>query len=80
MNSFSCMQRCCFYESSDSHYYRPYKMCSWCGFGYDDCPCYTCPYYGDYSDDPPAGGFVFFPELEVETSLSRLFPELFFYP
>lgn len=91
MNNLSCLQHYCFannteeclrtyeqiYELYDIHLY---KVCSWCGLEYDYYPRCTCPCCGDFSDDPPAGGFVFFPELEVETSLSRLFPELFFYP
>ena len=60
--------------------FRLYKVCPWCGCEFDyhyyqgECPC--C---GD-DDPPPQPGFVFFPELQVETSSLALFPELAFYP
>lgn len=59
------------------YFFRLYKVCSWCGCEFDYyyfhgvCPC---------CDDPPQPGFVFFPELLLETSPLTLFPELAFYP
>lgn len=60
--------------------YRLYKVCPWCGHEFDYYFYHICPCCGDNPDGATDGLFIFFPELEVETSPSRLFPELFFYP
>lgn len=68
------------------HFARLYKVCSWCGSEFDYYFLHgVCLYCGDKpnidnSDDPPQPGFVFFPELLLETSPLALFPELAFYP
>lgn len=67
-------------------YFRLYKVCSWCGCEFDYyffhgvCPCCGDNRNIDNSNDPPQPGFVFFPELLLETSTLALFPELAFYP
>lgn len=62
-------------------YYRLYRVCPWCGCEYD-CALYSvCPSSANGNPgNPPEPGFVFFPELLVETSSLSLFPELAFEP
>ena len=66
--------------------YRLYTVCQRCGCEFDYYYFQgICPYCGNnlilnYIDDPPQPGFVFFPELLLETSPLALFPELAFYP
>ncbi|XEQ93846.1 hypothetical protein SCACP_27430 [Sporomusa carbonis] len=95
MDNDSCLQYCwclskctkkCIkiYEANFKLYrvchYRLYKVCPRCGCEFDYyCYC-VCPCCGDNPDEPPEAGFVFFPELELETSPFTLFPELAFKP
>lgn len=60
-------------------HYQLYVVCPYCGCEFDHRR-HLCPCCGNSPNNSNPGSFIFFPELQVETSLSQLFPELFFYP
>ena len=95
MDNYSCMQLCwlpqctrkcvktykLIFKVYKIYYYRLYRICSWCGYEYDYELYPSCPCCGNsLVDDPPQAGFVLFPELLLETSPLKLFPELAFKP
>jgi len=57
--------------------FRLFKQCPNCGTIYDYFVQVNCPYCNDAST---LGPFILFPELQLPTSPSSLFPELWFLP